>query len=110
MAKRTIQTFKIDVEALRAEFTKRNLSLAQVSVEMGHCDTYINVKFNNKCMHENDAKMLELLYHIPKSAYEISDEPEEFMEDTPEPMKFDYEELYRTIYSAVFAAVKEAFK
>ena len=113
MAKRSIQTFPIDTVALRNEFTKRNLTLAGASVDMGHCDTYLNVKFNTKKMHENDAKMLELLYHIPREAYELKDEVEEVvevLEDDPlKEAKFDYEELYRTIYSAVYAAVKEAF-
>ena len=111
MAKRNVQTFEIDTDALRDELTKRGLTLAGASVEMGHCDTYLNVKFSTKKMHENDAKMLELLYHIPRDAYEIKEDVAEVVDDTPlEAPKFDYEELYRTIYSAVFAAVKEAFE
>lgn len=111
MVKRNVQTVQIDPDALREELAKRNLTLSRVSIEMGHCDSYMNVKFSTKKMHENDVKMLELLYHIPRESYEMKETVEEVVDDTTltEEPKFDYEELYRTIYSAVYAAVKESF-
>lgn len=117
MAKKWSQkTIPIDVEALRGEFAKRGLTLAGASRDMGHCDSYINAKMSLGSVNANDAKMLELLFHIPQSAYEVVEQTEEIPEE-PEAesvvassVELDYDKLYQTIYSAVFAAVKEAFK
>lgn len=118
----TQRTFQIDPDILRAEFQKRGLTLSSASLEMGHCDSYLNAKFNARQMHENDAKLLELIFHIPKSLYEVVEkavektakEPVEEVETEEKQAApanaIDYETLYKTIYSAVFAAVKEAFK
>jgi hypothetical protein len=121
MAKKWSQkTFPINTDALRAELSKRGLTLAGASREMGHSESYINSKMFLGYIHENDAKMLELMFHIPRSAYEIVEpepivEVEEVAEETPAVVQnieanIDYDKLYQTIYSAVFTAVKEAFK
>jgi hypothetical protein len=114
----TQRTFQIDPDILRAEFRKRGLTLSGASLEMGHCDSYLNAKFNARQMNENDAKLLELMFHIPKSLYEVVEKTEEETVEEVEKVEepdapvdvIDYGILYKTIYSAVFAAINEAFK
>lgn len=109
--------FAINTEALRSELAKRGMSLKAASLEMGHSDAYLSTKMRSGKVHETDAKILEMMFHIPRSAYEIVEpEPEKenpVEQEAPTPVvevNIDYEQMYKTIYSAVFAAVKEAFK
>lgn len=113
-------TVQVDGNALIAELQKRNLKPVDASIEMGFSPQYINNMLSDarRCNRDN-------VVHISKAAVNLLFEkfnirPDSILYVEPEPVvetppqegaTFTLNEntLYRVIYAAVYAAVKQAW-
>ena len=100
-------TIKINPDRLREELKKRNLTFSTVGMEAGYSDAYISYCLKVAVISKPAAKALEILYHIPASAYS-AEEPAK-AEEKQEAV-VDYEALYKCIYAAVYEAMKKALE
>lgn len=106
---RTKTMVSVDSKKLKAEFEKRNLSMAEIAREMGRADKYLSNKIQKDTGEITlaDSKFLEAVYSIKREVYELeSDASETISEPTP---IIDYEKLGQVIYNAVYEAVKKAW-
>lgn len=112
MAKRR----KIDSRKLNMILKSKGLTKEGVSKEMGFSRTAFGNSIAEGVLNEPFIKMLEAFYDIPFELYEPEEEREIQVIEAPpqEPVKHELvineESLYKTIYAAVYQAVKEAFK
>lgn len=105
---------KIDGEALRRELEKRNLSMTDVSKELGFAKSYISKVINLNLCNVPTMKLLEVTYNIKPENYEYKEpEPEtepisiEELETEEIVSQIDYKEFYKTIYGAVYHAMQD---
>lgn len=103
---------EIDPDRLREVFKRRNVTLSQAALEMGLNKKYLT----NACTKKNPsigatpAMLMERLYNISREEYEAPQTVVKAEIVEPEPPALDMNELYKTIYSAVYNATKQAYK
>lgn len=101
------KSVKVDGTRLQTALKRRGITMRQASQEMGYADSYLSYGCT-KAGHllPSVVIMLEKLYGIKQEEYEVK--PEATEEAKPVVPSFDMNELYKTIYTAVFNATKEA--
>lgn len=98
------ETYKIDAEKLKAELNKRGLTQKQASTELGFSKNFISNFVNRGEIKKPWATLLEKSYNIRLEDYVIEEK-----ETVVANAAIDYNELYKTIRSAVYEAVKKAW-
>lgn len=122
-AKRDVKFYDVDIDLLKDEARKRNENLASLSKGIGYCGNYLSGmcqknKDSNKSkgIPERAAMLLYERYNIriedivrkeEPPVLEVI-EPEETEDTHSEPFKMDWQQLYNTIYAAVYAAMRKA--
>ena len=113
----------VDYDKFMCAFAKRNISVYDVSEEMGYGRKVLQVKAGRGGKIANSDKVfLEKFYNIKPEEYEyhepepiVAEEVAEDTQDVPETpiqptVMIDPDVLARVIYSAVYAAVKDAWE
>lgn len=104
-------TIECDMNKLKHEFKKRNLSDNDVATELGLSRYYFKNVYARNRISEQTAKGLEKCFNI---------KPQDFAPDKPEPANapkevavkvepFDWQKLYNVMYEAMYNAVKKAW-
>ena len=101
-----IKTIEVDGEKLELALRVRNLLLAEASQEMGYNRQYLTKRIKGGGIPLATAKMLELKYGI-KPEDQAPYVAEQRAEEEP---KSNMNELYKTVYAAVYNAVKQAWR
>ena len=110
----SIQYVDIDYNKLRKELKKRNISLSEASIALGHTASYINTcEGKHTQFKQAYLNILELNYSIkPEDILLKQEEPEEKVEKKQEVAAgFEWltaESLYQIIYSATYNAMTKA--
>lgn len=107
---------QIDSEALGKELVKRGLTKGNVSESIGHGRNFISESMRKGRLSNSAVKSLEAVFNIDPQTYCVTEqesEPEPEQKTTPESeakvYQLDYHELGKTIYRAVYQAVKKAW-
>lgn len=105
------ERINIDPNKLRAELTMRNLKLRTACEAMGYSKQALNDVLKRGHIGKPMATMLDKLFNIKIDDYKLYPEPED-AENEPILASdgLDYEKLYKTIYAAVYNAVKQAWR
>lgn len=103
---RTRDCYDVDYSRLDYLLKKRGLTAAKAGRELGFSDNYFaNVKARGRIT-KSGAILLERVFGIKAEDYSMN-EAEPVNE---KPAEFDYDRLYEVIYTAVYQAVKMAWK
>lgn len=111
-----IKTIKIDGEKLKLLLRANGLTQREASERIGNGGSFISSACRYGTMSLKAALAIEAILGIKRSDFEIAD-PE--ITEKPEPTEnasnlpsdsIDYDKLYRTIYTAVYNATKDAWK
>lgn len=104
------KSFEIDGEKLRAEFKKRNLTLAQVERECGFGQSTVSNYCSKNYVTNVVREMLALRYNIQFDTYKKVEDEAPQVEVVPQHIftEEDWERLYKVIYSATYEAMKIA--
>ena len=115
MAKRR----KINPKKLNMLLESKGLTKQGVSMEMGFSRTAFGNSIGEGLLSEPIIKLLDMMYGIPFELYGDEEPEVHVIEAAPDPVRHELEltiseetanKIYQTVYAAVFAAVKEAFK
>lgn len=105
-----VKKVKADKAKLYDEFKKRNLSVSQVSKEMGRGPNYITEQIKQGFISLPCATFLKVRYNINEKDYAPEEETKPVViEPTKTIDPIDYEKLATVIYDAVYEAVKKAW-
>lgn len=114
-------TVRVDGDALRNELQKRNLKASEASKEMGFSSQYINnmIADAKRCGRGNIVHISKAAVNLLFEMFNIRPESILYVEQkiTPDVVEqkdsgtitMDEDTLYRIIYAAVYAAVKQAW-
>lgn len=102
-----MRAIEIDGSKLKKLLEQRNIDSATVSVKLGCSRTYISDCVRRNKISDQSVKMLSMLYGIGLEDIKKDDpvKPEEEKLDL-----FGNDEMYKTIYTAVYNAIKDAMK
>lgn len=107
-AVKTREMIKIDGEKLRKEIQLRGLTVTGCAQRIYRAGSTLNNALARNAINKDIADALEGLCNIPLSMYKIPDAEEETSKEE-KTSGFDYDEMYKMIYSAVYEAVKKAW-
>lgn len=106
----------VDGEKFKAQFVKRGLNMAEVSIELGHSRSFLNgiCGTSNRAakISKSASIFLDKLYNIkyedyaPDGVKSKSAVPAEKEQDSP---SIDYDRLYKVVYNAVYNALDRIF-
>lgn len=99
---------KVDKTKFDDARKRRNLKITQMSMDMGYGKSNLGMMVSQGHFNPSTVVMLEALFGIKKEEYEVTEESPKTEEVKPSGL--DMNELYKTIYTAVFNAVKQAWK
>lgn len=97
--------FNINGEKLREALQQIGISLQKASIEIGYAPEYLSRSITNGRMRPSAQIALENRYNIKASDISIEKEDEAGAQETE---AIDHDKLYKTIYAAVYEAVKKA--
>ena len=108
---------KIIPENLEKEIAQRNLSKGYVSEQIGHGRNFISESIRKGRLSNSAVKGLEAIFNINPEIYCVQEQSAEPIEEPAEKeseleaisYQLDYHELGKTIYRAVYQAVKKAW-
>lgn len=95
---------KINPANLKAELTRKGISMIQASLRCGFSKGYLKECCKRGSVPPTVVKLLRYEYNIDPELYVYDGEDEPEKEKEP----LDYEKLYQTINEAVYIAVKRA--
>lgn len=105
------ERINIDPDKLRTELAMRNLKLRTACAAMGYSKQALNDVLKRGHIGKPMATMLDKLFNIKIDDYKLRPETRtEEKQETEKQPAINYSELYKTIYSAVFNAVKQAWR
>lgn len=111
-----IKTIKIDGQKLKLLIAAKGMNQREASEAIGNGRSFISSACRYGTMSLKAALAIEAILGIKRSDFEIV-EPE--ITEEPEPVKIapilasdgiDFDKLYKTIYTAVYNATKDAWK
>lgn len=97
---------KINKDRLYDEIRAKGLTVTGASLEMGFGKSALAMNASQGHITHTQALLLEKMWNIKREDYELVEESET---EKPKETKLDMDQLYRTIYSAVFNAMKQAW-
>ena len=105
--------FYINPEKLNQEFKKRNLNLTEVAKEIGVTQSAITQALKRKSMAKAWAATIDHCFRIPPESYDFNNKGGDVKKVELEVKRpqtgIDYDKLYKTIYTAAFNAMKQAW-
>lgn len=114
-----LENYPIDCEKLKKELTRRGLTLAEASREIGRASSYLNHHTNEGYTNKSTIMILEKMFNLSYDAYKLEvpeQKPEQL--ETPEDqlkgqMTFQLptmtkDEFWKVIYTATYEAMKKA--
>lgn len=109
MANEHPRSVKVDKARFDDARSRRGLKITQMSKDMGYGKSNLGMMVSQGYFNPNVVVVLEALFGIKKEEYELQEEKPEKKEKKKE-TTLDMNELYKTIYTAVFNAMKQAWK
>lgn len=103
----------IDPERLRNELKKRGLSIGGAGIEIGYSANYMNNNLSRKNISHAGIVAMEKVFNLKYDDYKpIQEAPTDYafrdvVEAPADPI--DYDRLYKTIYAAVYEAMKKVW-
>lgn len=104
MSKEQNKAVEINETRFYDALARRGLKLTHCSVEMGFGKSTLGMAVKSGHLTPTQVILLDKLYGIKREEYDVKSEKKQ-----KEPT-LDMNELYKTIYTAVFNAVKQAWK
>ena len=98
---------KVNKDRLYDEIRAKGLTITGASKEMGFGKSTLGMAATQGYITYTQALLLEKMWNIKREDYEIVEEKPE--EENPKETTLDMDKLYRTIYSAVFNAMKQVW-
>lgn len=98
----------VDKTKFLRELHKRNLSMVDMSVEMGRAHNYITESLRHGRFTGVTVSALKSMYNITPDMY-TTDTAQEAPVKPEAPAALDYDKLYNVIFHAVYNATKKAW-
>ena len=104
------KTVKVDKTRFDDSLKRRGLMKTHVSIEMGYGKSNLGMMVRDGRFNPQVVVMLDKLYGIKPEEYEVKEEEPKPEKKEKKSSSLDMNELYKTIYTAVFNAMKQAWK